>query len=288
MKMLMNLLLFFSFLSFYLEFSTIKNQSNGSLDICGAGLRVRQPPGEPHMTPFHNIAVWSAVKFVVSQEEGGAAFLPLITDPENIDKQSLFQPLTTADKRRLSSGLHAPLFAVVMRSTHEPHSKQLECHAFVCQTPENAIVLAATLYQSLLAHMNQSQSERSRKPRNQNGVSCISLASGSVANRKSVSNSSHSNGMRSKPPSIPLPPPPTTHRHPRHQAQIHSRLNETSMSSDTDAIVKNALLETSSSSDQRKKKSHKTRRAPSIPDSISKNCKYFSFKKKRQLYFQNK
>lgn len=45
------------------------------------------------MVPFQNIAVWSAVKFVVSQKEGGAAFLPLITDPENIDKRSLFQPL---------------------------------------------------------------------------------------------------------------------------------------------------------------------------------------------------
>lgn len=45
------------------------------------------------MTPFHNIAVWSAVKFIVSPVEGGAAFLPLITDPENIDKSSLFKPL---------------------------------------------------------------------------------------------------------------------------------------------------------------------------------------------------
>lgn len=47
----------------------------------------------PIITPFSNIAVWSAVKFVVSAEEGGAAFLPLITDPENIDKSSLFKPL---------------------------------------------------------------------------------------------------------------------------------------------------------------------------------------------------
>lgn len=45
------------------------------------------------MTPFHNIAVWSAVKFVISQTEGGAAFLPLITDPENLDKKTLYQPL---------------------------------------------------------------------------------------------------------------------------------------------------------------------------------------------------
>lgn len=55
---------------------------------------MRLPNGQyAQMTPFHNIAVWSAVKFVVSPADGGAAFLPLITDPENIDKSSLFIPL---------------------------------------------------------------------------------------------------------------------------------------------------------------------------------------------------
>lgn len=62
--------------------------------------------------------------------------------------------MTAADKRRLSSGLHSPLFAVVMRSSGVP--KRLECHGFVCQTPEDAIVIAATLYQSLMAHMGGS------------------------------------------------------------------------------------------------------------------------------------
>lgn len=122
--------------------------------------------------------MWSAVKFVVSQSEGGAAFLPLITDPENIDKSTLFRPLrcdiyslfslmahkfnvyfllknSAADKRRLSSGLHSPLFAVVMKSPNIP--KQLECHGFVCTSPEDAIVIAATLYQGLMAHMSSSQ-----------------------------------------------------------------------------------------------------------------------------------
>lgn len=78
--------------------SFVQNQCNGNLEICGGGLRVRPSAGEMRMTPFHNIAVWSAVKFVVSQTEGGAAFLPLITDPENIDKKSLYQPLRYAHK----------------------------------------------------------------------------------------------------------------------------------------------------------------------------------------------
>jgi hypothetical protein len=36
-------------------------------------------------------------------------------------------------------------------------AKQLECHGFVCQSPEDAIVIAATLYQSLMAYMSGSQ-----------------------------------------------------------------------------------------------------------------------------------
>lgn len=62
---------------------------------------------------------------------------------------------SAADKRRLSSGLHSPLFAVVMKSPNV--AKQLECHGFVCQSPEDAIVIAATLYQNLMAYMGGSQ-----------------------------------------------------------------------------------------------------------------------------------
>lgn len=149
-------------------------------------------------------------------------------------------------------------------------SKQLECHAFVCQTPENAIVLAATLYQSLLAHMSgggRNSTEKQRKPRNQNGVSCVSIASSSMANRYGSSRPSITPPTRSKPPQIPLPPPPIPS--PRlarlRNAQNIKRLAENSMSSDTDNIVRNALLETSSSSDQRKKRSYKARRAPPVP-----------------------
>lgn len=163
---------------------------------------------------------------------------------------------------------HAPIFTVVMRSKHaNPQLKQLECHAFVCQTPENAIVIAATLYQSLLAHMSGNQSEKPKKPRNQNGVSCVSIASSSVGNRRyGSSNASITPSTpRGKPPSIPLPPPPIpSPRMARHPAN-KNYLADNSMSSDTDNVVRNALLETSSSSDHRKKRSYKSRRPPPLP-----------------------
>lgn len=86
---------FFCFFFFsIMTYATKQNQNAGTLDISPKGLRVRLTNGrEQQVTPFQNIAVWSAVKFVMSNSEGGAAFLPLITDPENIDKAILFKPL---------------------------------------------------------------------------------------------------------------------------------------------------------------------------------------------------
>ncbi|XP_055382864.1 uncharacterized protein LOC129613014 isoform X2 [Condylostylus longicornis] len=260
----------------YLSDAIQGNQPNGQLDICASGLRFRQDDDkESKMTPFHNIAVWSAVKFVVSQEEGGAAFLPLITDPENIDKSSLFQPLSASDQRRLSSGLHAPIFAVVMRSSGIP--KLLECHAFVCQTPEDAIVIAATLYQSLMSHVstNSHRSSKKRTPRNQNGVSCISIASSSAANGSnylsrngnvSLANVGRKNSLRrsnrlrsnqmNRTESINSLAGST-----RQSQNRKKRAASSSLSGESDNFQ--GVVETTT--EERKKKSHKTKRAPPIP-----------------------
>lgn len=222
------------------------------MDICAKGLRVRIANGrDPLSTPFHHIAVWSAVKFVVSQEAGGAAFLPLITDPENIDKSTLFFPLSAADKRRLSSGLHSPLFAVVMRSLGTP--KRLECHGFVCQTPEDAIVIAATLYQSLMAHMDDSQTQKTRRPRNRNGVSCVSIASSSKTTNLITQPSSLRKSLSQS--SLHAPPP----RLPRSNKK---RSASSSLSGESDCN-RDILIE--SSTEERKKKSSKTKRAPPVP-----------------------
>lgn len=82
------------------------------------------------LNSFPTIAVWSAVKFVIHGGGGGGAttyaFLPLITDPDNLDKRTLFRALDDNEKKYISKETHSPLFAVVMRKIGV--HKQLECH----------------------------------------------------------------------------------------------------------------------------------------------------------------
>jgi hypothetical protein len=121
--------------------------------------------------PFPTIAVWAAVKFVVRRAK--FAFLPLICDPESQEKHRLFHDLfdegedhPAASRRRqdeivtlvTNAGQHPPLFACVMRKVGT--SRVLECHGFVCSSSEDAIVLAANLYQALLDNMRADETER--------------------------------------------------------------------------------------------------------------------------------
>lgn len=139
-------------------------------------------------------------------------------------------------------------------------SRQLECHAFVCQSAEDAIVIAATLYQSLMSHMGSSKNKSARKPRNQNGVSCISIASSSnhIGSVNNMMVRQHSTGM--KPKLLQYNPP----RPPRKKRNATSSLS--GHSDNTETIGQPSV-------DERKKKSHKTRKAPPIPSSLKEgNC----------------
>ena len=74
------------------------------------------------------------------------AFLPLISDPEGRDKSRLFHDLESETEVELAAdNPHPPIFACVMR--RQGSQKQLECHGFVCNTSEDAIIIAANLYQ---------------------------------------------------------------------------------------------------------------------------------------------
>lgn len=204
-------------------------------------------PGElEQLNSFPTIAVWSAVKFVLQEET--YAFLPLITDPDNMDKQALFRALDKGEKDYINDDQHSPLFAVVMRKTGA--HKRLECHGFVCQTSEDAIVMAATLYKSLMAHMKAKE----KMPKNRNGITCMSLASSTL------------NGKED--PSIPVRPPRkkrsttssiSSERDGLEVRQFHltlPNLTKTPLQiSDTQPLINN----------KSPKKSVKTKRAPKAP-----------------------
>ncbi|XP_017778892.1 PREDICTED: uncharacterized protein LOC108564376 isoform X2 [Nicrophorus vespilloides] len=219
-----------------------KKTLTGRLEISAVGLKV-QYQGEKgdleQLNSFPTIAVWSAVKFVMNENtKSSYAFLPLITDPDNIDKKQLFKAMDSSERKIIgSNNPHSPLFAVVMRKIGV--HKQLECHGFVCQTSEDAIVIAATLYKSLMSHMKAKE----KRPKNRNGVTCMSVAS--------TINEPH--------PALPIPVRP-----PR-KKRSSTMSGGSSIISDVDTIDTETapLLQDRSKSP---KKSTKTKRAPKAPD----------------------
>ena len=140
----------------------------GTLEIMETGMKI-QYIRELHkgvqeiFNPFPTIAVWAAVKFVVKKEQDPMsgdighkfAFLPLIADPDDGGKTELFYPLTEDEADLASGPSHPALFAAVMRKAGV--AKQLECHGFVCDSPEEAILVAANLYQALLETMKRNK-----------------------------------------------------------------------------------------------------------------------------------
>ena len=139
-------------------------QLPGTMEVSETGLKVNyirelHKGVQEIFNPFPTIAVWAAVKFVVKAEPGeGArfAFLPLIADPEDGGKTQLFYPLSGGEAELARSlSPHPALFAAVMRKAGV--AKQLECHGFVCDSPEEAIMVAANLYQALLETMKRNK-----------------------------------------------------------------------------------------------------------------------------------
>jgi len=108
---------------------------------------------------------------------------------------------------------YPPIFAVVMRRPGA--ARVLECHAFACESEEDAIAAAATLYRALLADLDANR----RRPRHTNGVGCVSLAS--------VASSAREPSLSSRISCLLPPPPRPTAPHPVRPP----RTKKTSMSS---------------------------------------------------------
>ncbi|XP_046684045.1 uncharacterized protein LOC124369913 [Homalodisca vitripennis] len=181
----------------YKQMGNIKPVFQDVLEISNCGLRVKyldekQDELVEQLNPFPTIAVWAAVKFVCRPrglhhgKEFGLeyAFMPLISDPESVDKVTLFRKLTPNEACYFTGEYysdHSPLFVAVMRKLGV--SRQLECHGFVCNSNENAIVIAANLYKALVITMAKNQSsEENCKKRNlkqKNGLNTVCSVGGS-------------------------------------------------------------------------------------------------------------
>lgn len=181
----------------YKQMGNIRPVFRDTLEISNCGLRVKyldekQDELIERLNPFPTIAVWAAVKFVCRPrgldhgKEFGLeyAFMPLISDPESTDKVTLFRKLTPNEACYFTGDYysdHSPLFVAVMRKMGV--SRQLECHGFVCNSNENAIVIAANLYKALVITMAKNQlSDEGGKKRNlkhKNGVGAVCSIGGS-------------------------------------------------------------------------------------------------------------
>ena len=145
----------------------------GTLEILDTGMKI-QYIRELHkgvqeiFNSFPTIAVWAAVKFVYKntilpshERRHKFSFMPLISDPEGPEKTRTFYDLDYEEISLAMDAPHPPIFACVMRRAGMP--KQLECHGFICQSSEDAIIIAANLYQSLLDTMRKNKAGGQKK-----------------------------------------------------------------------------------------------------------------------------
>ncbi|XP_050441205.1 uncharacterized protein LOC126846105 [Adelges cooleyi] len=181
-----------------------QNDFSGVLEISTAGLTIRYKnangDGVNRTNEFPSIAVWAALKFVCRRRQNGYeyAFLPLISDPEGSDKAPLFRDVDPDDRARVDApGEHAPIFAVVMRKS----GKRLECHGFVCESENDALLMAANLYGALVAAMSVATESvpAPRRIKQRNGFTSMSSTAGSSVN---------GGGCNTTSPALPPPRPP--------------------------------------------------------------------------------
>merc|ERR1719400_2914835 len=145
----------------------------GTLEISDTGMKI-QYLRELHkgvqeiFNSFPTIAVWAAVKFVhksvilpSGERRQKFSFLPLISDPESTERTRAFYDLDYEELNLAMDSPHPPVFACVMRRSGSP--KQLECHGFICSSAEDAIIIAANLYQSLLDTMKKNKAAGPKK-----------------------------------------------------------------------------------------------------------------------------
>ncbi|XP_011687239.1 PREDICTED: uncharacterized protein LOC105449634 [Wasmannia auropunctata] len=173
------------------------------LEVSRRGLTFRTSEVCEKNNPFRRIAVWSALRLRCKRIPSGDvhhAFLPLVGDQDQTMEDKHAELYRTMRGLKNEANFYPPIFAVVMRRPGA--ARLLECHAFACESEEDAIAAAATLYRALLADLDANR----RRPRHTNGVGCISLAS--------VASSVREPSLSSRISCLLSPPPRPTAPHP--------------------------------------------------------------------------
>lgn len=147
------------------------------LEITKNGLKLSYGNKLEQINSFSTICVWASVKLItrphgINKEFGlEYCFVPLIADYKNNNikfiklnrnESSLFPKNTYHD--------NIPIFVIVMKKMCT--TKILEAHAFICNSNDEAIHIAANLYKTLLLTSNKHKSKIKQK----NGItSCMSM-----------------------------------------------------------------------------------------------------------------
>lgn len=147
------------------------------LEITKSGLKLSYGNKLEQINSFSTICVWASVKLITKphgmNKEFGLeyCFVPLIADYKsnnlkfiklNQNESALFPKNTYHD--------NIPIFVVVMKKMCT--TRILEAHAFICNSNDEAIHIAANLYKTLLLTSNKHKSKIKQK----NGItSCMSV-----------------------------------------------------------------------------------------------------------------
>lgn len=163
--------------------------------------------------PFSNIAIWASLKFVHrknNNQQHEYAFVPVV---KNSNKTSVFNILDPELVDQLADANNVPIFTVVMR---EPDTlvKQLVCHGFICESSEDAVIIAATLYRVLMNKLGKNRKNRMQR-RQASKPAPNRLCSIGETSSNEISDPKDDNYAQVEKPTVPTvpeskPPPPPT------------------------------------------------------------------------------
>ncbi len=222
-----------------------KKNTAGAIQITDNGLNIEYNGNYggkiEKLYPFSNIATWASLKFALQSNERGNeyAFLPVVANSDN-----LFRPLDEELAENFVGTHNTPLFVVVMREPDSP-TKQLSCHGFVCQSSEDAVVIATSLYKTLIGKLSKNRAKNKLAKRRSRQAANHLSSIGEISPMETVELDNYAQVEKPPPPPPPTRPPrkikDTTKRRQADESEKSVRAVETG-----DVLTKVAIPRSSS------------------------------------------